>query len=229
MIAAFSCHSSRVRIVLGIVVALVLAGCSSTSSTAGPSATVAFVGDSNLLLAGAVVSPLFGRNDVVIGRSGAGIRFSDCRGESEPCPTHDYWRARLGDALRKVEPDAYVVNLGINDTVKRGTPTTPGYADYGKKIDYLMELLGNRPVFWTNLPCKVEPKRRLVGCNTVNAALAAARSRHENLTVVDWATVANTHREWMASFTGRIHHTAAGYRAWSALVAKALESRFKSK
>jgi lysophospholipase L1-like esterase len=215
---------------------LVLSSCVATSRSSDATSTggktiPAFIGDSNILLAaGALSLTFFNRNDsfplVIVAQVGSGIRFSDCPGESEPCATHDYWRLRLDKVLSKVKPDVYVVNLGINDTSKPGSSTTPGYAEYGKKIDYFLALLDNRPVLWTNLPCKIEPKSRLTGCNAVNAALVAAASRHRNLTVLDWASVAEPHPTWMAKAVGGVHYTTAGYAAWSGLVAKSLESRF---
>ncbi len=223
-----------------VIAASTLASCSTsthvvsgTPTSVAPRAStpvVAFVGDSNILFAASAITiTLYERNDlyplVLIDRVGAGIRFSDCAGGKEPCATHDYWRNRLDDANRKIQPDAVVVNLGINDTLTAGTSTTPGYADYGAKIDDFMALIGNRPVLWTNLPCKVEVKARLVGCNAVNAALAGATARHKNLTIVDWAAAANPHPNWMSPLIGGVHYEPAGYSAWSALVAKSLESR----
>ena len=226
----------RPRVVTIAIAVLALSSCGGSSRAASAKRTtvVAFVGDSNLLLGTrALALTFFDRKDsypfVVISRVGSGIRYSSCAGESEPCATHDYWRARLDDVHRKVRPDAYVVNLGVNDTNELGTATTPGYADYGEKVDYLMARFGDRPVFWTNLPCKIEPKSRLVGCNAVNDALAAASSRHRNLIVIDWATVANPHPTWMSSSNGGIHYAPVGYGAWSDLVAKSIEARLGQK
>ena len=221
---------SSVAIIAIAVLAVTSCGGASEGASAKRTKVVAFVGDSNILLAtGALALTFFEQKHnypfVVVARVGSGIRFSNCAGESEPCATHDFWRVRLDDVRRKIRPDAYVVNLGINDTATPGSSTTPGYADYGKKVDYLMALLGNRPVLWTNLPCRVEPKSRLVGCGAVNDALAAASSRHKNLTVVDWATVANAHPSWMAPSAGGVHYKPAGYGAWSGLVAKTIEAR----
>ncbi len=79
-----------------------------------------------------------------------------------------------------------------------------------------------------NLPCKIEPKGRLTGCNAVNAALEGAPARHTNLTVLDWAAVANPHPNWMSPLLGGVHYEDAGYGAWSELVARSLESRLGS-
>ncbi len=57
-----------------------------------------------------------------------------------------------------MQPDIVVVNLGVNDTGARGTSTTPGYAGYGAKIDYLMALLGDRPVLWTTSRARSSPR-----------------------------------------------------------------------
>jgi hypothetical protein len=161
---------------------------------------------------------------VFVTRVGTGVRNTSCPPSTKHCPTRDYWRGRLGDLLRKVRPDAYVVDLGINDTDKSGTDTSLGYSDYGKKVDSLMGLLGDRPVLWTNLPCAIQLKPRRLGCKMVNAAVAAARSRHRNLTIVNWARFANRHPDWMGA--DGIHYTVAGYATWSNEVVKSLKSRF---
>lgn len=83
-------------------------------------------------------------------------------------------------------------------------------------------------MLWTNLPCNIEPAARLVGFYAASAALAAAPARHPNLVVLDWASVANPHPGWMATFAGGVHYERVGYSAWSALVTTAFESRFGS-
>jgi lysophospholipase L1-like esterase len=203
-----------------------------SAATPKPTTTIpAFVGDSNVLLATSALAEQFVlRGDsypfVIVARVGSGLRFSSCADGAEPCATNEYWRTHLAALRAKVKPDVYVVNLGINDTVAPGTATTPGYFGYAKKIDDFLALLGNRPVLWTNLPCIIEPAERRAGCNVVNAALRAAPARHPNLTLLDWATIANPHPGYMATFLGGVHYTPTGYAAWTKLVASTLESRF---
>jgi lysophospholipase L1-like esterase len=162
-------------------------------------------------------------------RSGTGIRSSDCAKQRPTCPTGDYWSIRLPEALKRVSPDGFVVDLGINDTTALGSATGLGYADYGGKIDWLMRLLtSSRPVWWTNLPCGIEPKARTQGCLAVNAALKAAPHRWPNLTVLDWATTADGHPNYLLRILGGVHLAGAGGVAWAKLVAKALDAHFPS-
>jgi hypothetical protein len=128
-----------------------------------------FVGDSNIERAlTALGIALTDRDEayelVDVARAGTGIRSFDCVGAHAVCPTGNYWQTRLPDALQHTSPDGYVVDLGINDTVAPGTATTPGYADYGQKIDLLMRLLpASKPVWWTNLPCAIVSTKPLLG------------------------------------------------------------------
>ena len=64
---------------------------------------------------------------VDLARSGAAIRSSDSTWRAwvaTPCPTRNFWRTRLAEANAKIATDAYVVDLGINDTEAPGTPTS---------------------------------------------------------------------------------------------------------
>jgi hypothetical protein len=119
-----------------------------------------------------------------------------------------------------------VNDLGINDTGKLGTATTPGYADYGQKIDWFMNSVGGKPVLWTNLPCAIEPPARLDACRQVNYALWFAPWRWPNLTVLYWNKVANSHPEYMAAPGEEVHYSVAGQWAWSKFVVDALDDRF---
>jgi lysophospholipase L1-like esterase len=151
-----------------------------------------------------------------VARAGVTIRSPD-----------DFWRVRLRQALKRIKPDGVVINLGINDTGTPGTATGPGYASYGAKIDWLMQLLPDKtPVWWTNLPCQIEPKARAVGCAAVNAALAAAPERWRNLTVLDWAASANAHPNYLLTELAGVHLSRQGADAWANVVADALNARF---
>jgi hypothetical protein len=189
---------------------------------AGLNRTVLFVGDSNITLAaGSVTNQLTTRPNgylpVLTPRVGMGIRgFA-----SHPAP--DYWQIRLGHVLAVVHPDAIVLDLGINDAIQLGTATTTGYASYGEKIDWLVALLPDVPIFWTNLPCSLEPSAVRTGCQAVNHALALAPSRHPNLTILAWAAAANPHPEYMGSPP---HLTPLGTAAWAKLITNALDTRF---
>jgi GDSL-like Lipase/Acylhydrolase family len=222
-----------------VVVVLVATGCGASSAPAGTArdaanvrATIMFVGDSNIALALLPLGfALTQRDDAYqvddVARAGTAIRSSDCSGERPTCPTDDYWSVRLPEALRRVSPDGLVVNLGINDTSTPGSATGLGYADYGAKIDWLMHLLpASKPVWWTNLPCGIEPTARAAGCAAVNNALKVAPQRWRNLTVVDWAGAADKHPNYLALNLGGIHLTGAGGLAWATLITKALDAHF---
>jgi lysophospholipase L1-like esterase len=191
-----------------------------------------FVGDSNIERALTALGIVLTDRDeayelVDVARAGTGIRSFDCGGSDSTCRTGNYWKTRLPDALEHTSPDGYVVDLGINDTVAPGTSTTPGYAAYDRKIDWLMRLLPNsKPVWWTNLPCAIEPAARATGCAAVNSALAAAPQRWPNLTVLDWASHADTHPTYLLSTLQHIHFSEKGALVWSRLIARALDERF---
>jgi len=200
------------------------------TSTGVPRGTVVFLGDSNEVLSGTALDlDLLDRPNgyvvVNVARPGATIRFGDCA-RRVPCPTYNFWKARVAGTLATVRPDVWIVDLGINDTVGPGTAGSPGFANYGDKIDWLMHLLGDVPVLWTNLPCKAEPSSRSAGCNAVNAALAHAPGRHTNLDVLRWDAVANPHPEYLGAPPAGVHLTAAGAAAWSALVTHRLDAMF---
>jgi hypothetical protein len=84
-------------------------------------------------------------------------------------------------------------------------------------------------VYWSNLPCRIEPSSRSRGCAAVNAALAAAHARHGQLKLVDWADAANPHREYLGAdgTFDAIHLTAPGARDYARLVAAALDAHFR--
>jgi GDSL-like Lipase/Acylhydrolase family len=236
-------HAAIVVVAVGVG-SLALTGCggSPKPSNAGIRAVVAFVGDSNISFgANSPVDDLtYGTDNdvypgnhldnnyvpVFIARGGSGIREPDCL--SSQCSSDNFWSVKLAAAFTKVTPDAVVTDLGINDAASSGTSSTQGYADYGHKIDWFMNLLPNAPVFWTNLPCAIEPTVYQRGCQTIDNGLAGAARRWPNLVVLNWARVADSHPQWMLDDgTGYgVHYTQAGYSAWTALVVHALDRVF---
>jgi lysophospholipase L1-like esterase len=193
---------------------------------------VLFVGDSNITLGAATIDwdlTWNSHNDngyvpVLASRVGAGIRTPDCL-DPTGCSTDDYWQVRLGELFGKVQPDAIVNDLGINDAISPGTLTTPGYENYGQKIDWFMSLVPHTiPVLWTNLPCPIEPPDR-PGCADVNYFLSLATTRWSNLVLVDWASVARLHPDYMLDPTN-VHLSDAGHKAWADTVTAALDARF---
>jgi GDSL-like lipase/acylhydrolase family protein len=201
-----------------------------STSTGRARATVVFLGDSNEVLpATSIAIDLLTRDNgyivVNVARPGATIRYGDCP-QRTSCATYNYWQSRVLDTLAAVHPDVFVVNLGINDAARPGTETTPGYVSYGAKIDWLLSRLGSTPVVWSNLPCKSEPSFYATGCKAVNAAIAAARSRHSNLTLLNWGAVANAHPKYVGAPPNGVHLTAAGEAAWAGLITDKLDSMF---
>jgi lysophospholipase L1-like esterase len=194
-----------------------------------PRGVVGFVGDSNIVHTATPIAremtPLdVGYVPVIAAASGASIRWNGCTANDDFCPDPaftDYWAARLAALREQVQPDVWVVELGINDALALGTPTTRGYDDYAGKIDYLMAQLEG-PVVWTNLPCSLEPPAFKDGCRAINAALAEAPARHPNLTLVLWGHAAYRHPEYM--LPDDVHLTMAGKTRYAEVVAGALET-----
>jgi len=125
----------------------------------------------------------------------------------------------------KINFDAYVIGLGINDAGVLGNTNSRGYADYGTKIDYMMKLLPtNRHVLWTNLPCSLEASQYQTGCAAINNALTAAKVRWNNLTIVGWSSASKGHPEYMKSATD-IHYSDAGNDAYTKLVLAVLNTK----
>jgi hypothetical protein len=221
------------RLVPVLVGALLLGGIGvaravDEESPGTPRGVIAFVGDSNIVHTATHISramtPLsVGYVPVIAAASGASIRWNGCMGDDGYCPDPaftDYWPARLAALRQQVQPDLWLVELGINDARWLGTPTTRGYDDYAGKIDYLMSQLDG-PVIWTNLPCSLEPVAFKEGCRAVNAALNEAPARHPNLTVVLWGHAAWRHPEYMTP--NDVHYTVAGKEAYAATVVEALQ------
>jgi lysophospholipase L1-like esterase len=229
-------HWTRSILVVGILVVAFGAqiGAANTTSNAKVRGVVLFVGDSNVTLGAMSIDWALtwhshtdnGYVPVMDSRVGATLRNEDCL-NTTTCATTDYWKTRLGATLARVDPNAVVNNLGINDTGALGTSTTPGYAHYGQKVDWFMALIPRtKPVLWTNLPCAIEPPNRLTGCRRVNQALANATTRWSNLWVLDWAGVADSHPGYMAKPGNDVHLSGAGETAWTNLVLQVLDARF---
>jgi hypothetical protein len=226
------------RRLIGVLLALLLttgavAANAATSSNANTRGVVLFVGDSNVTLSSNTIDWTLtwfehhnnGYVPVLASRVGSTIRTASCLDPSG-CTRFDYWRLKLASILPKVDADAIVNDLGINDTYAPGTATTPGYSQYDQKIDWFMDLVGGKPVLWTNLPCGIEPPDLMTGCKTVNRALSMARDRWPNLTVLAWSDLANRHPEYMRSPGEDVHYSVAGQVAWSRFVVAALDDRF---
>jgi hypothetical protein len=231
----------RVAMVAALVLAFLATDARATTrSNAGVRGLILFAGDSNETLAAAQIdwaltgTPTTGNtphkdNGYVVmmsSRVGASVRTPDCVSETQPCATNDYWKLKFEAIFAKAKPDAIVTNLGINDTLDPGTDTGPGYSHFKRKVDWFMQLVpSTTTVFWSNLPCKVEPESRRPGCLQVNWALAVSRVGWPNLVLLDWNPIANVHPEWIDPTSG-VHFTEAGQAAWVAMVVDALDTHF---
>jgi hypothetical protein len=193
---------------------------------------VTLVGDSNIVFGSLYLNAFMTASEigyvpVFLAAGGAAIRWNGCL--FGPCPDPqrtDYWATRIQQARQQVSSDAYLVELGINDAWAYGTATTRGYASYGAKIDYIMQLLPRRrPVLWTTLPCRIEPAATQNGCHYINNALLAAPSRWPNLTIANWSTVANNHPEYMLAPGTDVHYSVTGHVAYTRFVVAALNAK----
>lgn len=197
-------------------------------------AVVAFLGDSNIIrgasqIDGDTNTPDLSYVPIIEAMGASSIRWDGCWSLND-CPNPNdanFWQTRIADLTnRGIKPDAYVIDLGINDSDHTGTLTTPGYSFYPAKISWLMsQIPSSTPVFWTNLPCAIEDPSRQPGCQAVNGALAGAHKVWPNIHVLNWAGVANPHPEWMI-FKGAVHYNDAGLQAWADFVTKALNVQF---
>ena len=200
-----------------------------TTKNAHNSGVIALVGDSNMTFASAKIVWEFnwlqhtynGYTPLFMSYVGAGIRTPDC--VSNPCSSNNFWQIKFAETWPKVKPDVVVVNLGINDAKILGTSSTKGYSYYGQKIDWLMQKMPiGKKVLWSNLPCNLEPPEYQYGCNYINNSLNQAKSRWSNLIVLDWATIASTHPEYMDA--NNIHYSIYGQAAYAKAVVDKLDT-----
>ncbi len=200
-----------------------------TTKNAHNRGVIALVGDSNMTFASAKIVWEFnwlqhtfnGYTPLFMTYVGSGIRTPDCI--NNPCSTNNFWQIKFSETWAKVKPDLVVVNLGINDAKYIGTSSTIGYSYYGQKIDWLMQKMPiGKKVIWTNLPCNLEPPEYLNGCLYINNSLNQAKNRWPNLIILDWASIANEHPEYMTS--NNIHYSTYGQAAYAKLVVDKLDT-----
>jgi len=208
--------SPRVRRVALVLLATLLLG------ACGP--VVAMFGDSNTARsADSIRTALEGQNGDYIprvyGEPWCGLLpNADC--------TID-WSQLIADDRDQMQPDVYVVALGLDDALWQ---TDAALADYGTSIDQFVELLdppGGRqvPILWMNLPIIQSTKHpgtpeRIA---TINAALDAAAQRWPDvLTVVDMRDVFTPHYpDWWVS--DGLHLNATGQAEFGALVRQSVD------
>ena len=192
---------------------------SSASRAAQPRAfEVAFVGDSNVVrgttetittLRGPSANTSGSRDYVPAFFARAGMRLNP-----------SFFAHEL--ASPRFEPQAIVLNIGINDT-----PRPALYARYGKRIDKFMALFPRGvPVLFPTYPVAIEPPLRRPGAAAVNRAWWAATRRWPNLQILRWGALADGHPEWMDPSNpnpeNHVHYTHDGYDALARFALAAL-------
>ena len=202
-------------------------------STGNTRATAVFLGDSNEVLSGTDLAvSLLNRDNgyivVEVARPGATIRFRRLH------TTHNVYYLRrhrqsqpVVDTLAAVQPDVWVVDLGINDANRPGTPTSPGYSNYGAKYQLADETCSDQHRS-SGQTCRARsehkrPENRMQADQS--GACRCAGTRRPNLSVLNWASKANPHPEYLGP-PYSVHLTTAGQSAWTGLVTERLDSMF---
>jgi hypothetical protein len=117
------------------------------------------------------------------------------------------------------EADCWVIALGSNDLIFGGGD--PALA--ASLIDSMLaSVTPGSSIWWVNLDYHHDPEVSFdfVGAtSTFNAALDARAARDESLMVIDWYSLAESHREW---FFDPVHVDTVGSRARAIQVVDAL-------
>jgi GDSL-like lipase/acylhydrolase family protein len=200
--------------VVALLVAAILAGCSSaaarspspsttapasaatagqsTSSVPHPSGSVYVLGDS--LTVGVepyLAQRLPGRSVEIDGKNGRTTAGGLAIVEARTAPI----------------PPTVVVALGTND--QESAP------QFSTLIDQLMARFGGRRVVWVNIATARD--------QALNAELIAAKSRYPNLEVIDWASIIAAHPEDVLA--DGIHYTLSGYQLRASVMATTIQGR----
>jgi lysophospholipase L1-like esterase len=191
---------------LGVLAAVVLAALLvpagveiAVIATRKPKPTVAVVGDSITLLAGADISTALShgyRSDV---KAQIGKRID------QMLPT-------LAEELR-THPFAVVVNLGTNDAEQATT-----HPDWRSGFARMVELLGPaRCVVLTTIGTLVPGSAPRTVASQINGAIAGAVSSHQNFHVVDWNAAVRGANGGSLLGADRVHPSTAGELTLAAL------------
>jgi lysophospholipase L1-like esterase len=130
-----------------------------------------------------------------------------------PATTIGAWTGKMKGFVNDVHPDVIVVELGTNNCV-----AVCPHID--SVIDQLMRQVPRTiPVVWLNVQAQptypAHPE-------SVNDALAAARTRWSNLTLVDMSARFRNHPDW--HIADGLHLSAAGSDQLGVLIAESLRS-----
>ena len=130
-----------------------------------------------------------------------------------PGTTIGAWTGRMKQLISDADPDVVVVELGTNNCVA----ACPGIESV---VDRLMRQIPRTiPVIWLNVQAQptypAHPE-------SVNDALAAARTRWSNLTLVDMSARFRNHPEW--HIADGLHLSAAGSDELGRFIAESLRA-----
>ena len=129
--------------------------------------------------------------------------------QSTAVSRHAYEGADVMRSYGRKLPRVIHVSLGTNDD-----PTQ--VEAFRTAIGEVMEVAGKRRcVVWTNI---VRPPYEGTSYDGYNRALAREDRERDNLRVVNWARMVETHPEWLAD--DGVHVSADGYRARARTVAR---------
>lgn len=111
-------------------------------------------------------------------------------------------------------PGRIFMELGTNDL--KATTTQQGYQ---QKIDNFMNEANGVPVMWSTGVIFSEPG--LVSSDTFKKALDESLKKYPNLSILDWASYAKLHREWVG--VDKIHYSRIGSTSQSDCIVRGLK------
>lgn len=130
-----------------------------------------------------------------------------------PATTIGAWTGRMKQLVADADPDVIVIELGTNNCVA-ACPRVEAIVD-----QMMRQIPRSIPVVWLNVQAQptypAHPE-------SVNNALAAARTRWSNLTLVDLSARFRNHPEW--HIADGLHLSAAGSDQLGAFIAESLRA-----
>lgn len=124
------------------------------------------------------------------------------------------------------ENGCWVVNVGLNDAANMASQGD--FSSTERRIAGVMEASEGKPVLWVNgitMPWTKNENYANENIQKLNASLAEAAEKYDNLRIYDWAADATPHPEWFLENDAN-HNNAEGSEAKAAHMAKALVAAF---
>lgn len=133
-------------------------------------------------------------------------------------------------ALQKIFPQMFI-NAKVGRQVDQAIPVLQDLKKQGKlngpllvvegtngpftddQMKQIMQLAGNRPVYWVNVHVPTRPWQ-----NEVNTKLTASKKKYKNLTIINWYKFSNGHTDWF--YADNVHPNPYGLNFFSNFVAK---------